>query len=182
MKIESISNGSLRVWLADEEIKEWGLAADEAASRRRVRRLVRQVLAAVGRRGTPHMQAEMIPITGGGVLLISPMVAPEAEQTAVYRIRDDNTLLSLTEQWRSVPEESQPHCSLYQREGGYDLVVYPDRSLSWRQMGLLLEYGEPLGCGEAIAARCGEYGTPVWSGAVLTGREPHPPVCEDRWN
>ena len=71
MKIESITNGNLRIWLAEDEIKEWGLEDDGNDG---VRRLVRRALKAMGRRVTAHVWAEMIPVEGGCVLLVSPTV------------------------------------------------------------------------------------------------------------
>ena len=170
MNIEPIQDGLLRVWLTQEELRQWGLS-EESPDLRRVRRLVRRAMAAVGQR-PGKVTAEMIPVAGGGVLLISPKRYPEADQPVVYRL-DTDALLSLWEQW---PEEGPtPVCALYEMEEEYRLAVYPDEPLSLRQMRLLLEYGTPLAGGEGAAAHAAEYGTLVAMGELLTARGHRPP-------
>ena len=174
MNIEPIQGGLLRVWLAEEELQQWGLLEREP-SRRQVRRLVRQVLAAVGRR-PGSVSAELIPVQGGGVLLISPRIYPEAGQPVVYQLEAD-ALLALWERW---PEEGVlPVCALYELEEAYWLAVYPDEPLTSEQMRLLLEYGTPLAGGEGAAAHAAEYGTLVAMGALLTAGGHHPPAASD---
>ena len=180
MKIEPISNGSLRIWLSEEEIEQWGLHPAADTDSRRARRLVRQALAMAGRRPATRLLAEMISVDGGCVLLVSPSLRPDSRQPAVYRISDADTLLSLARQWQALPEsgpggpDQPPYLTLYEREEGYDLAVYPCTPLSQRQMHLLLEYGNLLGCGEAAAAHSAEYGSLLAAGDVLTYRGPGP--------
>ena len=178
MTVEPIANGCLRVWLTDEELEQWGLT-DTQPSIRRVRRLVRQVSAAAGWSDKGRVTAELIPIYGGGVLLVSPWVLPPVDTPAVYHLADGDALLDLIRRWRYIEEEAQPLCSLYTHEGGYDLVVYPQQPLSHRHHYLLLEYGTPAGSWEGAVARCGEYGRLIRAGWTLTAREPTPPVPED---
>ncbi len=170
MNIEPIQGGCLRVWLAEEELQQWGLG--EVQDRRNIRRLVRQVLTAAGRR-PGRVTAELIPVLGGGVLLISPKLYPEVGQPAVYRLQADD-LLGLWERWPR--EESAPVCALYELGEEYRLAVYPDQPLSPTQMHLLLEYGTPLPGGEGAAAHAAEYGVLVGMGALLTECEPDPPA------
>ncbi len=178
MTVEPIANGRLRVWLTDEELEEWGLT-DTQPSMRRVRRLVRQVSAAVGWTDPGRVTAELIPIQGGGVLLVSPWVLPPVDTPAVYHLSDGDALLDLIRRWGYIEEETQPLCSLYANEGGYDLVVYPQQPLSHRRHCLLLEYGTPAGSGEGAAARCGEYGQLIRAGWMLTECAPTPPAHGD---
>ncbi len=172
MKIEPIDEGRLRVWLNEEETERWGLWS---APEQRVRRLVRQVMAAVGRRPC-RLLAEAIPVAGGSVLLISRLLRPRAEEIAVYHLPDEDTLLSLIRQWRKVPDDTQPYCALYEAGAGYRLAVYPDGTLSPRQSRLLLEYGTLVGCGEGAAAHAAEYDRRIGDGALLTADAPHPPA------
>ena len=47
MTVEAITHRRLRVWLADDEMEEWGLSST-APPMARVRRLVRQIVDAAG--------------------------------------------------------------------------------------------------------------------------------------
>lgn len=175
MTVEPIENGCLRVWLTDAELEQWGLNRAEP-SIRRVRRLIRQISAAAGWSDAHRVTAELIPIDSGGVLLVSPWTYPPTDTPSVYHLQDGDALLDLLRQWRYITDEDAPSCSLYEGEGGYHLVVYPQTPLSDRQQNLLLEYGTLLGEGEGAAARCGEYNVLIQAGWVLT--EPAPPLPE----
>ena len=185
MKIEPISNGSLRIWLTEEETEQWGLHTADKDLSPLIRRLVRQALSVTGRRPSVRLLAEMIPVEGGCVLLVSPSLRPDERQPAVYRVPDEDALLLLREQWLrletcSAAGSDLPPClSLYARDGGYDLAVYPGAPLSQQQLHLLLEYGDLLGCGEGAVAHCAEYGRLLAAGEVFTYRAPDPPAPGD---
>ncbi len=170
VKIEPIHDGCLRVWLAEEELEQWSLL-DPHPDRRRIRRLVRRVLDAVGR-DPGRVTAELIPVMGGGVLLISPGWHREDGQPMVYRLEGD-ALLELWERWPT--GEPGPVCALYEQGDAYWLAVYPDGPLSQRQQRLLSEYGPPIAGGEGAAAHAAEYGVLVGMGTLLTAGEPRPP-------
>ena len=174
MTVEPIANGCLRVWLTEEELEHWGLQ-ELTPSMGQVRRLVRRVTATVGWADTDEVTAELIPVEGGGVLVVSPRTSAECTPL-VYRLRDEDTLLDVLRQWGA---DEGPLCSLYIRQGGYDLVLYPAHPLSQRRQQLLTEYGSRIGDGEVTAARCAEYGQLVWAGLTLTGRVPPPPEPQD---
>lgn len=178
MKIEPIQDGCLRVWLTEDELQQEGLLKEEP-SQRRLRRLVRRALHSMGRSPTAVV-AELIPVLGGGVLLITPKLYPEAGQPTVYRLADEDALLALWERWPR--EEPVPVCSLYELEGEYRLAVHPTQPMSEKQMHLLLEYGLPLPGGEGAVAHAAEYGQLVGMGYLLTEREPRPPVPSDLSN
>ena len=177
--VEPIANGCLRVWLTDEEIEQWGLAADAATGR--IRRLVRRISAEAGWTEPIRVTAELIPVDGGGVLLISPSVAAE-ETPLIYHLRDTDALLDLIRRWGRW-DEPQPLCSLYTYGEEYDLVVYAQQPLTLRQQCLLLEYGDPVPGGDTAAARCGEYGRLVQAGMdlslLVTECVPTPPEPPD---
>lgn len=185
MKVEPISNGSLRIWLSEEEIEKWGLHPTVDTDNRRARRLVRQALLQAHRHPATRLLAEMIPVEGGCVLLISPALRPDSRQPAVYRLANEDALLTLAQQWQRLPESRSggpdvpPTLALYEREYGYDLAVYPCSPLSERQIRLLLEYGSLLGCGQGAAAHSAEYGSLLATGDVFKVREPASPAPED---
>ena len=179
MTVEPIANGCLRVWLTDEEIEQWGLTDQGAAGR--IRRLVRRVSADAPWTEPDRVTAELIPVDGGAVLLISPQIAEEATPQ-IYRLRDADVLLDLIRRWGGV-DEPQPLCSIYTYGREYDLVVYAQQPLSPRQQCLLLEHGVPAGSGDVAAARCGEYGRLIQAGMDLsrpiTAHAPMPPERPD---
>lgn len=177
MTVEPIENGCVRVWLTDTELQEWGLDQPQPSAGR-IRRLIRQVSAAAGWSGPRRVTAELIPVDGGGVLLISPWVRSPADTPSVYHLQDGDTLLDLLRQWRYITEENLPSCLLYGGEGGYYLAVYPTEPLSDRRQHLLTEYGTLIGEGEGLAAHCGEYGTLIRAG-WLTEPAPPLPVLQD---
>lgn len=165
MKIEPIDNGNLRIWLAEEEIEEWGLDDSRGIG---IRRLVRRALASVGRRLSSRIQAEMIPVEGGCVVLVSTYISGIA-LPAVYAA-DEAALEQITARWQVPVGES---AQVYAMEDGYRLVVYSADVLEEKSDALLREYGEPLGGGAGLAAHVAEYGKPI---TVLA---PAPPTPED---
>lgn len=164
VKIEPISNGNLRIWLAENEIEEWGL---EDSRRKGVRRLVRHALAAVGRRSAPRVWAEMIPVEGGCVLLVSSGVH-NPQQPMVYAVEAE-MLAQVYARWRPASAEA---AQVYAVDEGYHVVLYGGQSDA-----LLREYGIPLGSGEGMAAHTAEYGE--WVGEI-TAPAPQLPENEDR--
>ena len=163
MKIEPISNGNLRIWLAENEIEEWGL---EDSRGRGIRRLVRHVLSTAGRCPTTRVWAEMIPVAGGWVLLVSPVVHSRCPM--VYAIAAE-MLPQVYARWRPAAEET---AQVYAVEEGYHVVLYGEQSDA-----LFREYGTPLGSGEGVAAHTTEYGR--WVGEI-TAPAPQLPIGGDR--
>lgn len=164
VKIEPISNGNLRIWLADNEIEEWRL---EDSQGKGVRRLVRYALSSVGRRPVGRLWAEMIPVEGGCILLVSPAVHNPL-QPLVYVLEED-ALAQVRVRWRPSPEET---AQVYALGEQYRVVLYGQRSDT-----LLREYGTPLGGGAGMAAHVAEYGR--WMGEI-TEPAPRQPEHEGR--
>lgn len=180
MNIEPIDNGCIRIWMGEEEAAEWGLSTTRTDGRR-LSRLVRRAMVSVGRRPGKRMAAEMIPVEGGWLVLVSPHCVPDATEPAVYHLPDGDALLLLREQWCRLTGDTQegPLFTLYEQGEGYDLAVYPSEPLDPVQLHLLLEYGSLVGYGAAAVARAAEYGTPLMSGAVLTAPAHRPPDPAD---
>ena len=176
MTVEPIANGCLRVWLTNDELEQWGLTAAETPLIR-ARRLVRRIAASAGWPRTAHMVAELIPVEGGGVLLIQPQFT-SADTPLVYHLADTDALLDLIRHWGNTTGE-EPLCSVYAGDAGYDLVVYATQPLCDRRLYLLEEYAIPTARGDVAAARCGEYGRPLWVGKALTTCVPSPPALPD---
>ena len=164
MTVEPISNGNLRIWLADREGEEWGLAEDRPD---KMRRLVRRALSAAGRRPTSRAWAEAIPVDGGWVVLVSTEVH-RCAQPAVYAVAPE-CLAEVVARLRLNPEET---VQVYAVEDGYRVVVYSEGE---ECDALLREYGTPVGCSEGMAAHIAEYGR--W---LFTVPAPEPPESEGR--
>ncbi|MBQ7088932.1 MAG: hypothetical protein IJN04_04740 [Clostridia bacterium] len=163
MTVEPIENGNLRIWLADNEMEEWGLTDSQP---KRVRRLVRRALSAVGRRPAPRMWAEMIPVDGGCVVLVSTE-GPRHTRPTVYAVEAEH-LAEVTARLR-LPEGDT--AQVYAVEDGYHVVVCSEEEGC---DALLCEYGRLLGYGEAVAAHTAEYGE--W---ILTMPAPASPTGAD---
>lgn len=164
MKIEPISNGNLRIWLTEDEIQSWGLEDGGGG----VRRLVRRALSAAGHRPAARVCAEMIPVEGGCVLLVTDEVHKRHLPT-VFAVTGEDTLMEVYArwhpQWECVPQ-------IYEMGEDYHILLYSEEGES-----LLREYGRRLGCGEGMAAHTAEYGR--WIGEIK-GTAPEPPETEDR--
>ena len=157
MNIEPISNGNLRIWLAEDEMKEWGLDGDDGG----IRRLVRRAFSVTGRRQPSRTWAEMIPVEGGCVVLVSPRLHTR-RLPAVYAVEGD-ALLEVYARYRGQAAQ------VYAVDDIYHVVLYDEEGDP-----LLCEYGHPLGYGEGVAAHTAEYGE--W---VFTMPAPVPPTHED---
>lgn len=182
MKVEPISNGNLRIWLSQEEL-------DKQESEGDVRLCLRQVLQAaqtcLGRLGK-HILAELIPVAGGWVLLLSAHNNPSNGGPTVYRIADVGKLYELALRWVEVSAKTpmNMHTCLYETDNGYDLAVYPAPRLDRRLVRLLREFSAPIGRGEAAAACAAEHGRLLAAGdalgrLVVTSRERRPPELSD---
>lgn len=159
MNIEPISNGNLRIWLAEDEIKEWGLEDSRSEG---IRRLVRRALSATGKRPTARTWAEMIPVEGGCIVLVSPDIHKRRLPT-VYAMAGD-ALHQVRSRYRGEPAQ------VYAVEDAYQVVLYGEMGDT-----ILREYGQPLGYGEGWAAHTAEYGE--W---CFTMPAPAPPENGDR--
>lgn len=175
MIIEPISDGRLRVWLDQREIRRCRLDSDRY-DRRALRRLVRRVITQSGGQPSVGTVAEMIPVADGWVLLISPR-REQAHRTAVYWFDHPRTFGAFSARWERL--EESPACALYGMEGGYALTVYGEGNLTSLHRGLLDEYGQLWGVGEPLAAHVAEYGQLVSAG-YLTADGRHPPADGDR--
>lgn len=183
MKVEPISNGNLRIWLSQEELDKQGHEGDVRLCLRQVLQTAQSRLSRLGK----HILAELIPVAGGWVLLLSARRSSFAVGPTVYRIADVGTLYRLAECWTAVSAKVPPsgHTCLYETDGGYDLAVYPVPRLDRRLAALLRQFGTPIGRGEAAVACAAEHGRLLAAGdalgkLVLTEREPRPPETSDR--
>lgn len=185
MKVEPISNGNLRIWLSQEELDKQDREGDAWLCLRQVLQAVQTRLDRLGK----HILAELIPVAGGWVLLLSARKKLPAVGPTVYRIADVGALYRLAERWvaLSADEPMNGLTCLYETDGGYDLAVYPTPRLDRRLAALLREFGTLIGRGEAAAACAAEHGRLLAAGDALskllfTERERRPPEPSDREN
>lgn len=187
MKVETIAGSRLRVWLSEEELEKWGVLPQERPdSRQNAKRLIRRALHIARWRPSTSLLAEVFPVEGGCILLLSAQLKEEQIVVpTVYRLADADALCALAEQWCCLPEEDegQPGVLLYEQEETYDLAICPVGPLSDSRRRLLEEYGRWIGTGEAAVAACAEYGRWLGNGDVLkrlgtTAPAPLPPAIE----
>ncbi len=170
MKAEPIGENSLRVWLSAGELVQWGLGPTDtrAHTRQGIRQLIRYVLDSAGYPPAKRLSAELFPVDGGAVLLLSPYRAGGGRHwPLVYYIDGEDDLFSLAERWAALPTQSPPSTGLYAYGQGYGLAVYPVEPLTQAHRRLLEEHGRLLGCGEAAAAVCAEHGRLLAAGDGL---------------
>ncbi len=183
MKVEPISNGNLRIWLSQEELDKQDREGVAWLCLRQVLQTAQTRLDRLGK----HILAELIPVAGGWVLLLSARRNLLAVGPTVYRIADVGALYRLAERWAAVSADApmSGHTCLYETDGGYDLAVYPAPRLDRRLAALLRQFGTPIGRGEAAAACAAEHGRLLAAGDALgklvpTARERRPPEPSDR--
>ncbi len=143
MKVETVKADRVRVWLSEKEMEQWGLSEAMTpggcpAADRHIRRLIATVRRFTGH-AFPQVVAEVLPVEGGCVLLLSAPERDTADAPYSCVIADADALLSLAGQWQYV---HTPLTSfLYELEGGYLLALYPADRLTRAQTALLAEYG-----------------------------------------
>ena len=174
MRIEPLTNGSLRVWLSEEELDKWGIDSDGPAQRRAVRRLLRRIFLQAEQPPPSRLCAELIPVDGGGVLLVTPSGQIPSEGPWVYCFADTDSLLDFVGCWRRISSASPPYLCLYAQGDGYALAVYSAEPLSRYRHRLLNEYGRLKGVGEGVAAYLGEHSPLLAAGDLFTA--PAPPL------
>ena len=180
VKIETIKNGSLRVWLSHEDMARFGVSVDTMdGDDVHTARLLSQLLAVVSRqfgRRCAGILAEAIPVAGGCVLLLTPR-RKAVGGALVYRPRDLEALYALAEHWNAISET--PCTSLYELGEEYRLIVSPCGALPVELRRLLNVYGDRVGTGAAAAAAVGEHGRLLCAGNALEmllnapPRDPH---------
>jgi hypothetical protein len=161
MKAEPVGEDSLRVWLSEKELVQWGVSfrKPQICSRQGMRRLTDHVLKSTAYAGVGRLTAELFPVEGGAVLLLSHGRAPGGRRwPAVYYIEDEEALFALAHRWCLLEEKQPIYTALYAFDEGYRLTVCPCRQPTEAHRRLLAEHGRFLGCGEAAGAVCSEHG------------------------
>ena len=170
MKAEPIGEDSLRVWLSAKELAKWGLGQVQSRTytRQGVRQLIRYVQQSAGYGPAKLLSAELFPVDGGAVLLLSPYRTGGGRYwPLVYYIDNEEALFALAERWVALPAQAPPSNALYVYGEGYGLAVYPVETLAQAHRRLVEEYGQPMGRGEVAAAVCAEHGQLLAAGDGL---------------
>ena len=181
MKVEPISNGNIRIWLSQQEMD----AADAADLRRALRQVLTIAQGRLARMGG-RIVADMIPVEGGCVLLLSARRRKANAGPLVCYIDTLRDVFQLAERLTvHVQSESYPQACLYAVDGGYALVIYPSPHLTRQQARAVRELGCPLDKGETAAAVVAEHGRALAIGDALkrlsfTAHELDRPAPSDR--
>ena len=173
--------GGYRVFLSDEDLKEWGLDFASLDSRSSATRALLTAVSLIvhgsGDFESDGMEIEALPVEGGCFLLLTP-TAPatrkprwrRAAAPLVYRASDADALWGLAAAVAPAsPDERSLFAagSLYAFADGYRLVLYPFEPLSAAMAARLAEWAEPVGVGGAAAAFVAEHGKPLLIGDAL---------------
>lgn len=187
MKMESLRDGALKIWMSDDEMRRWGLRFEQLSARDRATgaAVTKLLQVARGRAVLPEagrILVEAVPFDGGCLWLFTPSHQrlfgrmPHAKGFAL-QTADDVLLLGKRLRYGT----PLPTASLYQWGDQYRLVVYPGFG-TWRHVcRQLAEFAEPIGEGAGMAAFVEEYGRPIAVGNALTRlREACRPERKDR--
>ncbi len=180
MKVEPISNDTLRVYLSQEELEKH---TGEREMHIYLRQMLQTAQCRFSRSGK-QVFAQLIPMATGWVLLLSARGSVRFERPIVYRIANVGMLYRLAERWVSVLTSTVVCTCLYETDSGYDVAVYPLPKLNRHQTALLKEFGTLIGRGELAAASAAEQGRLLVAGDVFgtllfTERERRPPTPSD---
>lgn len=169
--------GGYRVFLSDEDLKEWGLDYASLDSRSPATRALLSAVSLIvygsGDWEGEGMAIEALPVEGGCFLLLTPTQPPplkpkwrRAAAPLVYRVPDADALWGLATAM-AASDFRLAGSSLYACADGYRLVLYPFEPLSAAASARLCEWAEPAGAGGAVAAFVAEHGTPLLIGDAL---------------
>lgn len=184
MQRDLLPNGSLKIFLTEEDLREWGLCFDSLNMHSAATKAILAALLASAKEEldfeSEHLLVEALPLEEGCLLLFTPMdEAPRrlrlrrAGHPLVYQLDDAESLLSLAEGWcRFYPPDTplgSPFAasSLYHFGDGYRLVLYPLSPLRKGAQQLLQELATPAGEGETAVAFAAEHGEPMIIGCAL---------------
>lgn len=185
MQRDLLPNGSLKIYLTNEDLQEWGLCFDSLNIHSASTKAILAALLASAKQDmgfdSEHLLVEALPLEEGCLLLFTPMLdtAPRklrlrrAGNPLVYHLEDAESLLALAEGWcRFYPPEAplgSPFgaSSLYRFGDGYRLVLYPLSPLRKGAQQLLSELGTFVGEGETAVAFAAEHGAPMLIGNAL---------------
>ncbi len=184
MQRDLLPNGSLKIYLTNQDLQEWGLCFDSLNIHSAATKAILAALLASAKQDldfeSEHLLVEALPLEEGCLLLFTPMDATprklrlrRAGNPFVYHLEDAESLLALAEGWcRFYPPDAplgSPFAasSLYHFGDGYRLVLYPLSPLQKGAQQLLSELGKFVGEGETAVAFTAEHGDPMLIGNAL---------------
>lgn len=176
-------SGGYRVFLSDEDLKQWGLSFASLDSRspetRALLSAVSLMVCDSGEWEGEGMEVEALPVEGGCFLLLTPIRPPSCKARLrrpaaplVYHVPDADALMSLLAAMRppSSGRSRLAASSLYAWKSGYRLILYPFEPISAAAQARLSEWAEPVAAGAAAAAYVAEHGKPLMIGNALGER------------
>ena len=172
MKIEPLKSGCFKIWMTEDDMRQWGLRFDEMnADHRATRAAVAKLLAVAGQRTdirADGMTVEAIPVEDGCLLLFTPhrrQPLVRMPQPRIYTLRTADDLLQLG---AGLPaDDSLPAASLYGWGEEYRLILYAGMGSPRSGRLRLSEFAEKVGEGAAFAAFVEEHGRPITVGNAL---------------
>ena len=197
MEREFLKNGSLRIFVSEQELAACGLsfsALDVHSGQTRA--LLGALLLEAGvapQSGLRQLTVEALPVSGGVLFLLTPawqlprrLRLRNSRSPLIYTLADADALLALARGWRRLhPSSSAPlghplgQSSLYRMGERYLLLLYPLTPLSRSIQVPLHTFGTASGSGDAAAAFIEEHGTALCIGDALSRLCGTPPALTD---
>ncbi len=164
---ERLGNGNYRVFVSDEELREWGLSFDGLdGNSPTTKALLSAILTAIGAEeewGADGVTAEAFPAEGGCFLLLSGRhryARKRRRRPLIAVFSDADGLFSFSK----AVAETEAASALYTWNGNAVLVVDTDTK---REEALLWEFGAETAYGATAAAFLAEHGTLVFADHAL---------------
>ncbi len=175
MKIESLHNGCLKIWMTDSDMRRWGLqfesmAASDQATRAAVTKLLRIARQHEDLPLDGAMTVEAVPVESGCLFVITPQrLRPLLPMPSmqIYALNSADDVLQLGAGLRGEERRMLPAASLYRWGEAYRLILYPGFCAGQDLRRLLSEFADKVGEGVAAAAFVEEHGTPLAVGNAL---------------
>ena len=193
MKMEPLRGGSLKIWMTDADMRQWGLTFERMSARDipTQQALLRLITVARERKvllSSSDIAVEALPIDGGCLFLLTPLhtaALTRVPEPTVYTVHTADDLLNFSSGLSRIETEALPSASLFGWQMHYRLIIYADKPLPAVCRRLVEEFCDKTAKGRAATAHTEEHGRALLVGNALhrlqlTARGSREPKQRDR--
>ncbi len=175
MKMEPLRGGSLKIWMTDADMQQWGLRFDLMSARDipTQRALMRLITVARERKilnVDSDIAVEALPIDGGCLFLLTPLhtaALTRVPEPTVYTVHTADDLLDFGNGLSHIETDTLPSASLFGWQTQYRLIIYADKPLTATCRRLVDEFCDKTAKGRAAIAHTEEHGRALLVGNAL---------------